>query len=70
MSATLHLAAPWEEVKEKIKEVNTGLTDEDLVYQPGKEEVLLKRLSIKMNSSEEDIRKWIESISTNEGKAS
>ena len=70
MSATLHLAAPWEEVKEKLKEVNTGLTDEDLSYEPGKEELLLKRLSRKLHRSEEDIRKWVESISTNEGKAS
>ena len=70
MPVTLKLEAPWDEVKEKLKEVNTSLTDEDLAYQPGQEKVLLERLSGKMNRGEEDIRKWIESVSANKGKAS
>ena len=47
--STLNLASPWEEVKEKLKEVNSELTDEDLQYQPGGEDELLQRLSKKMN---------------------
>ncbi len=38
MTASLKLEAPWEEVKEKLKEVNTDLTDNDLRYQQGQEE--------------------------------
>lgn len=70
MTGTLKLEAPWDEVKEKLKEINTNLTDEDLAYQPGQERILLERLSRKMNRGEEDIRKWIESVSANKGKAS
>ena len=70
MPILLHLEAPWEEVKERLKEVNTDLTDEDLRYEPGREKILLEKLSRKMHRSEEEIRKWIESVSANKGKAS
>lgn len=60
----------WNEVKEKIKESNINLTDDDLNYLPGEEEKLLERLSKKMNRSTVEIKAWIESISSNKGKAS
>jgi hypothetical protein len=66
----LKLMAPWQEVKEHIKETNIELTDEDLDYLPGKEEQLLRHLSEKMNRTPEEIRAWIESISFNKGIAS
>lgn len=65
---TLH--TPWEEVKEKIKERNIGLTDEDLVYEPGQEDVLLERLAQKMNRSKEEVKQFIESVSYNKDVAS
>ena len=43
----LKLEAPWEEVKEKLKEVNGDLTDEELEYVPGQETVLLEGLGKK-----------------------
>lgn len=67
---TLTLHASWEEVKEKIKEKNIALTDEDLAYAPGEEEALLHRLATKMNKSVEEVQKYIESISFNKGLAS
>jgi hypothetical protein len=67
---SLHLNAPWEEVKEKIKENNIELTDQDLELKPGKEDELLQRLATKMRKEPADIKAWIESISANEGKAS
>lgn len=33
----LSLLAPWPEVKELLKEVNSELSDEDLIYEPEKE---------------------------------
>jgi hypothetical protein len=66
----LNLSAPWPDVKEKIKEANVELTDSDLEYIPGKEEVLLQHLSKKMNWSTEEVRNWIESVAVNKGKAS
>lgn len=65
---TLH--ASWEEVKEKIKERNIGLTDEDLAYEPGQEDALLERLAKKMSRSKEDVKRFIESISYNTDMAS
>jgi hypothetical protein len=66
----LKLQAPWEEVKERMKENNISLTDEDLVYEPGQEEALLARLEKKMKRSRQQIKDLIESISTNESRAS
>ena len=66
----LQLTRSWEEVKEDLKENNVYLTDEDLDYQPGEEDQLLERLERKMKKSKAEIRALIESISSNEGKAS
>jgi hypothetical protein len=66
----LKLQAPWEEVKERMKENNISLTDEDLVYEPGQEEALLARLEKKMKRSRQQIKDLIESISANESRAS
>jgi len=66
----LKLQAPWEEVKARMKENNITLTDEDLAYEPGQEEVLLARLEKKMKRSRQKIKDLIESISANESRAS
>jgi hypothetical protein len=70
MRERLCLEAPWEEVKERLKEINTNLTDDDLHYEPGNEESLLEHLSGIMHRSKENIRHLIESVSANRGKAS
>jgi uncharacterized protein YjbJ (UPF0337 family) len=66
----LKLQKPWDEVKEDLKETNIELTDEDLDYEPGKEDQLLNRLEKKLKLSKERVKELIESISYNEGKAS
>lgn len=70
MDTQLKLEAPWEEVKEQLKEVNGDLTDEDLEYEPGQETALLERLAKKMNRDVPAIKAWIESVSFNKGIAS
>ena len=65
----LHLKMPWDEVKDRIKENNTELTDEDLDLQPGKENEMLKKLELKMHKTREEIKSWIESISSNTPQA-
>ena len=70
MDTQLKLEAPWEEVKEKLKEINYDLTDEDLIYQPGNPDSLLKRLAEKMNRTPGEVKDWIESVSFNKGMAS
>jgi len=70
METKLKLDAPWEEVKEKMKENNINLTDEDLAYEPGKEDELLNRLATKMNRTPQQVKELVESISFNKGLAS
>ncbi len=70
MSSQLKLESPWHEVKERIKEVNYDLTDEDLAYEPGQEDTLLARLEKKMHKSREEIKGWIESLSHTNSRAS
>jgi uncharacterized protein YjbJ (UPF0337 family) len=70
MSQQLKLEAPWEQVKEQLKEANTKLTDDDLVYAPGQEDQLLERVALRTGSTKEEAKGWIESVSANKGKAS
>ena len=66
----LKLEAPWNEVKERIKEVHAGLTDADLAYVPGQEKELLERLAEKLNRDIDYVKNWIESVSFTKGIAS
>lgn len=68
-SYSFKLHTPWHVVKERMKESNILLTDEDLEYEPGKEDELLERLHKKMKRSKEDIKALIESISANTERA-
>lgn len=68
-SVMLKLEAPWEEVKEHLKENDTRLTDADLEYTPGHEEELLQRLEAILQKPRADIIAYIESISANKDLA-
>ena len=70
MDYTLNLQSPWSEVRDKLKENNIDLTDEDLVYERGKEKELIARLQRKMDNTESEIKAYIESLSANRGRAS
>ena len=65
----MRLHAPWHDVKEQMKEHNMELTDEDLEYEPGREEELFSRLASKLGASRAQIKALIESISSNKGMA-
>jgi len=68
-STVLKLQAPWEKVRERMKENDINLTDKDLEYIPGKEEELIQRLEKIMNRSRDQVVAYIESISSNEDLA-
>jgi hypothetical protein len=70
MDNRLKLESPWTEVKELIMEVEPSITDKDLEYEAGKENELLQRIADKTNRSVEHVKAWIESLSSNSGKAS
>jgi hypothetical protein len=66
---SMNLQASWDEVKEKMKENDHRLTDDDLVYKPGHEEELLLHLEKIMNKTRPEVIAYIESISTNSSKS-
>ena len=52
----------WNEVKGKMKQQYANLTDDDLLYQEGKEDELLGRLQKKIGKSKDELKSWIESL--------
>ena len=67
--SVLRLEVPWDIVKERMKDNDSSLTDEDLEYIPGKEEELILRLEKIMNKPRDQVVAYIESISSNEDLA-
>jgi len=65
----LNLKSPWPQVRERLKENDINLTDQDLEYSPGDDDQLLERLSQKLNKSRKEVKDYIESISANEDRA-
>jgi uncharacterized protein YjbJ (UPF0337 family) len=68
-SFAFNLQSSWDDVKEKMKENDHTITDDDLEYIPGNEEELVKRLEKIMGKSREQVIAYIESISSNNGLA-
>jgi len=69
MNSSFKLNAPWQTVRERMKESNINLTDEDLKYEPGAEDELLDPLEKKLRIPKDNLRMWIESISFNSERA-
>jgi hypothetical protein len=65
----LNLKSSWEEVRERLKENDITLTDQDLEYKVGDDEALIERLAAKMNKSKKETREYIESVSANQDKS-
>ncbi len=58
----LKLKGNWNEVKGKIKKQYADLTDNDLLYEEGKDDELLGRIQQKIGKSKEEVKEWIESL--------
>jgi len=58
----LKVNGSWNEVKGKMKQKYANLTDDDLLYQEGKEDELLGRIQKKIGKSKEEVKSWIESL--------
>ncbi len=61
-TAKLQLKGTWNEVKGKIKKKYAILTDDDLLYEEGREDEFPGRLQRKIGKSREEIKDWIESL--------
>jgi uncharacterized protein YjbJ (UPF0337 family) len=58
----LELKGNWNQAKGKLKQKFGNLTDNDLMFEEGKEEELLGRLQEKTGESKEKLRKFIEEV--------
>jgi uncharacterized protein YjbJ (UPF0337 family) len=58
----LKLNGTWNEVKGKIKQQYANLTDDDLLYEDGKDDELLGKIQQKTGKAKQDIKSWIESL--------
>ena len=56
---TLSMKGSWKETSGKLKQQYANLTDDDLLFQEGKEEELLGRLQSKIGKTKEEIRSLI-----------
>ena len=52
----------WNEIKGKIKKQYATLTDDDLLYEEGKDEELLGRIQKKTGKTKDQVIKWIEQL--------
>jgi len=58
----LELKGNWNQLKGKVKQAHSSLTDDDLRYEEGKDEELLGRLQKKLGKSRDDLIKWLKSL--------
>jgi len=53
------LQEKWPEIRNRIKEKHPNITDNDLVYEIGKELELLHRLQEKPGKNNKEIKEWL-----------
>ena len=58
----LKLKGNWNEVKGKIKQKYSNITDDDLLYEEGKDDELLGKIQQKIGQTKEEVKKWTESL--------
>jgi uncharacterized protein YjbJ (UPF0337 family) len=58
----LEMKGTWNETKGKLKQKYAGLTDDDLLFEEGKEDELLGRLQKKVGQTKDDLRKAISEL--------
>jgi uncharacterized protein YjbJ (UPF0337 family) len=59
---TLSLKGNWNEMKGKLKQKYANLTDDDLLFEEGKDEELLGRLQQKTGETKEKLRDFLGKI--------
>jgi len=56
----LRIKGNWNELKGRAKQEWADLTDDDLLYEEGKEEELLGRIQIKTGKTRDEIKDWFD----------
>ena len=60
--SNLKLKGAWNEVKGKVKQQYADLTDDDLLYQEGKEDELIGRLQQKTGKTRDQVVDWLNDL--------
>ncbi|MEP7277512.1 MAG: CsbD family protein [Bacteroidota bacterium] len=58
----LKLKGSWNDVKGKAKKQYAGLTDDDLLYEEGKDDELVGRIQKKIGKTKDEVIKWIQDL--------
>jgi len=58
----LKMKGNWNIIKGKLKQQYAELTDDDLMYEEGKEEELLGKVQQKTGKTKEELKKFIDQI--------
>ncbi|MBS1623794.1 MAG: CsbD family protein [Bacteroidetes bacterium] len=58
----LEIKGKWNEVKGKIKQAYADLSEDDLKYEEGQDEMLIGKLQQKTGKKREELVKWINSL--------
>ena len=59
--SNLQLKGSWNILKGRLKKSYADLTDDDLMYEDGREDELLGRIQKKTGQTKEQLTKWIKS---------
>jgi uncharacterized protein YjbJ (UPF0337 family) len=62
MKNLTELKGNWNEQKGKLKKTFAVLTDNDLMFEEGKKDVMLGRLQIKLGKTKEELQKIMASL--------
>ena len=60
--SNLKLKGTWNELKGKAKQKYADLTDDDLLYEEGKEDELIGRLQKKTGKARDEVVDWLNSL--------
>lgn len=60
--SNLKLKGAWNEVKGKVKQQYADLTDDDLLYEEGKEDELVGRLQTKTGKTRDEVVNWLNEL--------
>ena len=58
----LKLSGSWNDIKGKMKQTYANLTDDDLMYEEGKDDEFIGRVQSKLGKTKEEVIKWIEGL--------
>jgi len=58
----LKMNGNWNDIKGKAKQQYADLTDDDLLYEEGKDDELVGRVQKKIGKTKDEVIKWIQSL--------